>query len=292
MAQDTLAHPATTKVCVTGASGFIASHIVQQLLAEGYAVRGTVRNPESDSCEHLKGLEGAPERLELVAGDLLDPAPWDAAVAGCDAVMHTASPYSLDVDDPQRELVDPALKGTRHVLEACARAGTERVVVTSSMAAITDEPDSDRVLTEGDWNEKSSVDRNPYYYSKTVAEKEAWRLAEEHELDLVVINPFLVIGPDLSPGLNTSNALFVDLLTGTYPGIMRLTWGFVDVRDVAQAHVLAMKSPDAAGRHICAAGTMPMRELVEFLGEKGYGEGRKLPSLGMDCAAGDRKSVV
>lgn len=277
-------------VLVTGASGFIASHIVARLLAKGYRVRGTVRNPNKVAdVAHLKALPGAAERLELFAADLLSPGSFDAAARGCEVVLHTASPYVMNPKDAQKDLVDPALQGTLNVLQSCAAAGVRRVVLTSSMAAITDEPESDRVLTEADWNVKSTLDRNPYYLSKTLAEKAAWRFVEEQKpsFDLVVINPFLVIGPSLSPGLNTSNQIFIDLLNGVYPGVMNLTWGFVDVRDVADAHVLAVENPAASGRHICAAESVGMRELVELLGELGYSDGYKLPKLGMDCAVGD-----
>lgn len=274
---------------VTGASGFIASHLVAQLLAEGHRVRGTVRSLSREASHaHLRALPGA-TRLELVEADLLDEGAFDAVVAGARYVLHTASPYVLDAKDPQKDLVDPARRGTESVLSACAREPSiARVVVTSSMAAITDEPDAERVLTEADWNEKSSLTRNPYYYSKTVAERAAWDFVEANEptFDLVTVNPFMVIGPSLSPGLNTSNQVFADLLGGTYPGIMRFTWGFVDVRDVARAHVLAATTPEAAGRYLCAADTIAMRDVVELLRGAGYSS-YALPKLGMDCAAGD-----
>jgi dihydroflavonol-4-reductase len=278
-------------VCVTGAAGFIASRIIEQLLDRGYRVRGTVRNlGKVKELAHLRALPGAAERLDLVEADLLHPEAFPGAVAGCEQVMHTASPYALDVKDPQKDLVDPAVQGTRNVLAACQGAGTvKRVVLTSSMAAITDEPEGDHVLTEKDWNTRSSLDRNPYYYSKTLAEKEGWRFVEEEKaaFRLVVINPFLVIGPSLSPGLNTSNQMFVDLLGGAYPGIMNLTWGFVDVRDVADAHVRAMETEGASGRYLCAADTIAMREVVALLAEAGYADGYKLPKIGLDCAVGD-----
>ncbi len=279
------------KVLVTGASGFIASHIVSQLLEQQHDVRGTVRSlGKEKELAHLRGLPGAAQRLELVEADLLTDGAFDAAAAGCDAVIHTASPYVLNANDPQKDLVDPAVKGTRNVLAACRKAATVRsVVLTSSMAAITDEPESDHVLTEADWNVKSSLDRNAYYYSKTLAERAAWEFMEKEHPDfrLVVINPFLVIGPSLSPGLNPSNQLFVDLLAGTYPGIMNLTWGFVDVRDVAAAHVRAMENPSAQGRYLTAGDTISMRAVVELLDRSGFGKGNKLPRLGMDCALGD-----
>jgi nucleoside-diphosphate-sugar epimerase len=278
-------------ILVTGASGFVASRIVERLLEKGYAVRGTVRSlNKAREVMRLRDLPGAADRLELVEADLNTPASFDAAARGCASAMHTASPYALHVEDPTRDLVDPAVNGTRNVLAACARAATvSRVVLTSSMAAITDEPESDHVLTEKDWNTKSSLDRNPYYYSKTMAERAAWEFVEREKppFDLVAINPFLIIGPSLVPSLNVSNQIFVDLLKGTYPGIVSLTWGFVDVRDVAEAHVRAMETPSANGRYICAGETGSMRHVVDLLRQKGWGDGRKLPSMGLDNAVGN-----
>jgi dihydroflavonol-4-reductase len=277
-------------VLVSGASGFIAAHIIAQLLEKGYRVRGTVRSlKKQDSYAHLVALPGAAERLELVEADLLTAGAFDAAAKGVEYVMHTASPFVLQAKDPQKDLVEPAVQGTRSMLESCARAGSvKRVVLTSSMAAITDEPESERVLSEADWNVKSSLTRNPYYLSKTLAEKEGWRFIEEEKprFDLVVINPYFVVGPSLGPGLNPSNQLFSDLLGGQYPGIMSLTWGFVDVRDVAAAHILAMENPAAKGRYLTAGEDVSMRQIVELLTKLGYDK-YKLPKLAMDCAIGD-----
>ena len=276
-------------VVVTGASGFIAAHLVKELLERGYRVRGTVRGG-AEKYPFLTGLPGAPARLELVNADLTTEGAFDEVVRGAEIVMHTASPYALDVKDPQRDLVDPAVKGTTSVLESCRKAGTvKRVVLTSSMAAITDEPDSDHVYTEADWNERSSLDRNPYYYSKALAERAGWSFVEEKKpgFDLVVVNPFLVIGPSLSKAVNPSNQVFVDVLAGTYPGILSVAWGFVDVRDVAHAHVLAMETPGANGRNLCANATLSMREVVEMMRKHGYEEGDKLPSMDLACKLGD-----
>lgn len=275
----------TSSVLVTGATGFIASHIIQRLLAGGQRVRGTVRSlRKPGDIDRLRELPGARERLDLVESDLTQPGSFDAAAVGCDVVMHTASPYAIDVANAQRDLVDPAVNGTREVLTAAVRAGSvRRVVLTSSMAAVTDEPE-DRVLTEADWNTKSSLDRNPYYYSKTMAERAAWAFVEETKpsFDVVAINPFMVIGPSLTAGLNTSNRLLlIDLLKGTYPGILSLTWGIVDVRDVAEAHVRAMEVPAAQGRYLCVGETMSMRQVVALLRSNGYGN-HKLPSLSLD----------
>ena len=278
-------------VLVTGASGFIASHIVEQLLAKGHHVRGTVRSiRKTEDLAILRGLPGAGERLELVESDLLTPHSFDEPARGCDGIIHTASPYVLDVKDPQKDLVDPAVLGTKNVLRAAhAASSVKRVVVTSSMAAITDEPDGSDVLTEADWNTKSSLTRNPYYLSKTLAERAAWAFVEENKpgFDVVAINPFLVIGPSLSSGINTSNQVLVDLLRGAFPGVMSLTWGFVDVRDVATVHVRALEAKEARGRYIAAGDTIAMRRVVELLSANGWAKGHKLPKLGMDCTVGD-----
>ena len=276
-------------ICVTGATGFIASHTIALLLDRGYHVRGTVRSlARPDAHAFLTALPGAAERLELVEAQLLEPGSFDTAIAGCDAVLHMASPYVMSVADAQADLVDPAVKGTINVLQACAHtASVQRVVVTSSMAAVTDEPDQSVVLTEADWNTRSSLVRNPYYFSKAEAERAAWSFMETQKpaFDLVAINPFIVIGPSLTAQLNTSNAILADLVKGTYPGILALTWGFVDVRDVALAHVLALETRQAAGRYLCAGNTITMREVVSLL--RGLNvTGARLPSLGLDNAVG------
>lgn len=277
-------------VCVTGASGFIASRLVKDLLARGYEVRGTVRDAKAiEKYEYLTSLPGAAEGLTLVSANLLDPSSFEAAVEGCEYVVHTASPYSLSVKDPQKELVEPAVKGTTGVLAACLKAtGVKRVVLTSSVAAITDEPDSDTTFSEANWNEKSSLTRNPYYFSKAEAERAAWDFMETKKpgFDLVVINPYMVYGPSLTPGLNASNQVFADILTGKFPGIINLAFGLVDVRDVSQAHILAMENPDASGRYLCAHETFSMRSIVELLVELGYGN-HKVPKVSLDNSVGN-----
>ena len=276
------------RVCVTGASGFVASWLVRELLERGLHVRGTARRPSP--VPHLQALPGAADRLELIEADLLEPSSFDAAVRGCATVFHTASPYVIQVDDPQRDLVDPAVTGTVGVLEACARTPeVKRVVLTSSMAAVTDEPDASRVLTEDDWNEKSTLRRNPYYLSKTLAERAAWAFMERERpvFDLVAMNPFVIMGPSLGPGLNVSNKIVADLVNGVYPGILSLTWGIVDVRDVGHAHVRAADLPGAFGRYLLAQEAVSMRTVVGWLREAGFADGTRLPSRAMDNGAGN-----
>jgi dihydroflavonol-4-reductase len=276
-----------TRVLVTGAMGFIASHTIADLLAHGYEVRGTVRSRQRALQEAaLARLPGA-ERLSLVEADLLREGSFDEHAQDCDAIFHMASPYVVNVKDPQRELVDPAVNGTLNVLKAAAKAqSVKRVVLTSSFAAITDEPPADRPLTERDWNAKSTLKRNPYYFSKTEAEKAAWRYmdATKPAFDLVVINPFLVIGPSYTRSLNESNKMLADMTKRVYPGVLALAWGFVDVRDVARAHVLALETPRASGRYICSGEILSMRQTLLAL--KAALPNAKLPWLPFNTSFG------
>jgi dihydroflavonol-4-reductase len=273
-------------VLVTGASGFIGSQIVRELLEHGYRVRGTARSPaEVLEQGHLSTLPGASERLALIAADLNRAGSFDQAASGCQFVMHTASPYVITVDDPKRDLLDPAVNGTRSVLAAARAAGTvRRVVVTSSFAAVTDEPGGS--YNEEVWNEASSLQRNPYYYSKTMAERAAWEIAgRQPGFDVISMNPALVIGPSLVPAINESNQVLADLTKGRYPGILSLAYGLVDVRDVATAHRLAMETPGASGRYLCIAGVWTMRQIVELARSSDLGL-RGLPSISLDNAFG------
>ena len=180
------------------------------------------------------------------------------------------------------------------MLEACAKSSrVKRVVITSSMAAITDEPDDKHVLSEGDWNEKSSLVRNPYYYSKVRAERAAWDFRETQSVswDLIVINPFVVIGPSMVKSINESNKILTDLINGEFPAIMGLTWSFVDVRDVAQAHTRALTADGTQGRYICAGATRSMREVVGLLKENGFADA-KLPRMELDSAFGNKLAYL
>lgn len=281
-----------SRVVVTGASGFVGSEVVRQLLESGRTVRGTVRNvADPGRYAFLTQLPGAENGLELVAADLARPESFVEAVAGCDGVIHTASPYIVNPEDAERDLVRPAVDGTLGVLEAAAVSGSvRRVVITSSMAAISDEPREGHVFTEADWNASSSLTRNPYYFSKAEAERAAWRFVREARsplsFDIVVINPFMVIGPSVSPKLNTSNGVIRDILMGQYPGLMSLSWGFVDVRDVARAHLEALDRVEAEGRFLVATESRTMKQVVRLLRARGYDDGFKLPRLDFSGAVG------
>jgi len=268
----------TELVCVTGATGFIAAHIIKLLLQEGYHVNATVRSlKDKEKYQFLvdfepSGTEESKRKLKFFEANLTVDGSFDQALAGCTYVLHTASPYVLTVRDPQKDLVDPAVKGTLTVLQSCSKIDSvKKVVITSSVAAITDSPDPNHVYTEADWNKESTLSRNPYYYSKRLAEEAGWDYVKKNspKFELVAVNPFLVIGPELSPtSVNTSNAIFQDLLSGKFPAIIALIWGVVDVRDVAKAHVLAMKNPKANGRYLLCAATKTMKEAVDVLKPK------------------------
>lgn len=262
-------------VCVSGVSGFIGSQIAHDLLSKGYSVHGTVRKNVPDKTQHLTSHPQA-SNLKIFEADLLKPETFASALKECEAAIHVASPYKMEVKDPQKELVDPALIGTKGFLESCKAAkGVTKVVLTSSVAAVSDEGRKDgKKFTEDDWNEHSTLKRLPYYYSKTVAEQAAWKWADENKesgIKLVVINPFLVAGSSLVKSLNESAAFMKDIATGGLPGIMDLTFTYVDVKDVSLAHILAMESDIAEGRYICASQpALSMKETVQVMTEEGF----------------------
>uniref|UniRef100_K3ZVQ8 NAD-dependent epimerase/dehydratase domain-containing protein n=1 Tax=Setaria italica TaxID=4555 RepID=K3ZVQ8_SETIT len=241
-------------VCVTGAGGFIASWIVKLLLERGYTVRGTLRDPaDPKKTEHLHALEGSAERLQLFKADLLDEGSFDAIVEGCDCVFHTASPFYNNPKDPQVELIDPAVKGTLNVLGSCKKAASvKRVILTSSMAAVvfTEKPLSpDVVVDETSYSIPELCEKAKEWYvlSKTLAEQAAWKFSKDNGIDLVTINPAVVIGPLLQPTLNTSAQIILYLINGS-PVYLNYSFGWVNVKDVALAHVLAFETPSASGR--------------------------------------------
>jgi nucleoside-diphosphate-sugar epimerase len=258
------------RVAVTGAAGFIGSHVVLRLLERGHEVVGTVRDAsDAGRTDHLRALaEGKPGSLRLVSADLMEPGSFDAAVSGCRWVVHTASSVRLTAPEPQRDIVDVAVRGTAHVLEAARRAETvERVVLTSSIAAVVDDSrPAPYVHTESDWNESATLGKSPYPLSKVEAERFAWRFMDElppvNRFSLVTLQPGYTLGPVLARGhLRTSPGAVRDLLRRTFPACPKLSFSLVDVRDVAEAHVRALENEDAAGRYICVSRPLWMREM-------------------------------
>lgn len=280
-------------VMVTGATGYVAGRLVEKLLSEGITVHAAVRNPDNkEKTKYLDALaEKLPGNIKYFKSDLLTEGSYDEAMAGCEVVYHTASPFTLEVKDAQKDLIDPALKGTRNVLESVNRTeSVKRVVVTSSCVAIygdakdtLDYPNQE--MTEDIWNTTSSVDHQPYSYSKTLAEKEAWKMAKEQDRwRLVTINPSFVVGPGINPhGTSESFNIMKQIGKGDFKmGAPEFNIGCVDVRDLAEAHYRAGTYPDAEGRHIASGHNSGFGELAAIIKNKypNYPIGtRKLPKF-------------
>jgi dihydroflavonol-4-reductase len=271
-------------VLVTGATGFIAGHCVEELIAHGYAVRATVRDLSTARVGHLRALaQRSGGSLELVEARLDADAGWAAAVDGCRSVWHLASPNPPAVPKDESELIRPAVDGTLRVLRAAAASGTvRRVVLTSSIDAIRYGHDraDDRVCTEADW---SDVDRcGPYPRSKVYAERAAWDLVRDERLELVTVNPGLVLGPLPYAQRTTSVEVVRLLLARAMPAVPRLGFAVVDVRDVATAHRLAMETPAAAGnRYICAGEQLWMGDIAALLAAEFGPRGFRVPTRPM-----------
>jgi dihydroflavonol-4-reductase len=278
-------------VCVTGANGFIASHLIRDLLQAGYRVRGTVRDPSNaDKTAHLYAIAAAAEasdRFELVASDLLKEGSFDAAMVGAVGVCHCAAAVFFSAEDPQRDIVDPSLIGTRNVLESIRKAGTvRRVIHTSSVVAVYgwDKP-SDHIFSEADWNTCSTLEIDPYGLAKVEAEKAARSFVDalpaEERFELVHLNPGMVWGPPLIKAHGKASPRLVrDVISRTNPGVPRLMLNVVDVRDVAEAHVRALEAEAPPPRCILVAynGWMPemMRQLQSMFPDVAMGV-RQIP---------------
>jgi nucleoside-diphosphate-sugar epimerase len=266
-------------VMVTGATGYIAGHIVRRLLEDGLTVHAAVRDP--DNTGKLSGLmrlaEQNPGSIRFFKSDLLKFGSYANAMQGCELVFHTASPCHLTVEDPQRDLVDPALKGTRNVLEQVNDTpDVKRVVLTSSCGAILgDNIDLKKsvtgAFTEQDWNTTSSLTHQPYSYSKVVAEREAWRIAKAQDRwDLICINPSVVVGPGVSSQATsaTYEALIKFADGSMKAGAPDYGIGQVDVKDVADAHIKAAFTPSAHGRYLVSAVNTSFPEVARTLRER------------------------
>jgi len=255
----------------------LARTLQKLLLERGYRVRGTVRNPNrKEKTEHLNNLPNASSHLQLIAADLELEGSFDEAIKGCVAVFHTASPFFTTAkSDGYKELINPALNGTKNVFESIRRAGTvKKVILTSSMAAVGyngGQLPPEHVYSEKDWSYVDYLTEKKIYYplGKTLAEKAAWEfienMPEAERPRLVVINPTLVVGPVLQPELNTSSEVIKDFITGKKNEIPQSTMGFVDVRDVALAHVLGLEVEEAAGRHLLIQQSLPWETICSIL---------------------------
>lgn len=243
-------------VLVTGATGFIASHIVERLLLRGYKVRATTRSKNGPNTDPLFNFHFANENLTLYEADLLNSECWKELVKGCKAVIHCASPYKMDCKDPY-EIINPAIIGTKNVIHACCMCDdVKTVVLTSSIAAVVGVYKDGKVYSEIDWNDDCDPNVHPYFYSKVEAEKIAYKVVDEcrKSLKLVVVNPGMVIGPSYRNEINQSVQWIYNMITGRMPMTVDLQTGWVDVRDVAEIHIRLLESDDASGRFICVEG--------------------------------------
>jgi nucleoside-diphosphate-sugar epimerase len=276
------------RVLVTGGTGFIGAHCLVQLPAAGHETRATVRDlkRESDVRATLRqgGAGEVGERLTLFRADLNADAGWAEAAAGCDFVLHVASPFPSRAPKDENDLIAPARDGALRVLKAARDAGVKRVVLTSSFAAIGYGAPKDRTaaFTEKDWTNLNDPTVQPYAKSKTIAERAAWDFIarEGGGLELAVINPVFVFGPVLGPDTSPSILLVRRLMDGSLPGCPDLTLGAVDVRDVADLHLRCMTDPAARGeRFLAVSGDfVSMREIARMLKE-GLGDlARKVPT--------------
>lgn len=275
-------------VLVTGGNGYIASWLVKILLERGLDVHVTVRDKrDSTRTDHLKAAaRDRPGTLSLFDADLLESGGFDCAMTGCHVVFHTASPLIVrDVADPVRDLMKPATRGTRHVLEAVDRTpSVRRVVLTSSIVAVYgDAADLEGIevdrFDESHWNSTSNAHHQPYSYSKTLAERLAWEVAgQQDRWDLVAVNPGLVLGPGLSRHTNAEGVLIMrDFGNGYYRfGAPDLEFAIVDVRDVAEGHLRAGFIPEARGRHILVSETLSLIEMASIL-RNHFGDGYPFP---------------
>lgn len=270
------------KVLVTGASGYIAGFIIKALAAQGWQVRGTIRS--SARAADVRAALGLPD-LELVACDLMSDAGWAEAMVAIDFVQHIASPIPTGEPRNPDDLIIPAREGALRALRFAHAAGVKRVVMTSSMAAIAYGHGEARApFTEADWSNVDSLDAYAYIKSKTLAERAArdWMAASGQGMEYVSINPAAVLGPVLGPDFSTSLEVVKKLLDGALPGLPRLGFGVVDVRDVAELHIMAMTTPGLDGERFIAQGRfMWLREVAEVL-KAGLGQqARSVPTRGL-----------
>ena len=265
------------KVLVTGASGYIAEHCIIELLKNGYAVKGSLRNMNREP-EVRTAIKTAIDdsNLEFCELDLLKDDGWSDAMVDCDFVMHLASPFVLENPKDENDLIKPAKEGTLRTLTAAKKAGIKRVVVTSSTAAVNSHMKTG-TSDHNTWTDINSKYVTPYQKSKTIAEKAAWDFfngqSDDNKMEMAVVNPGGVMGPQLGKDLDgASTKIISQLISGEFPMIPALSFPFVDVRDVAKLHLKAMITPEANGKRFIAARTKPtwMYEIAEVLFNAGY----------------------
>ena len=274
------------QILVTGGAGFIAGHCILHLLEQGYPVRTTVRSLDREAAARAiltaagNQHDGA---LTFVVADLTSDDGWSDAVAGCEYVLHVASPVAITAPKNEDDVIVPARDGALRVLRAARDAGVKRVVLTSSFGAISyGYGRTDHVFTEDDWTRLDGPGVLVYDRSKTLAERAAWDFiaAEGGSMELVTINPVAVLGPILGAAVSGGNELVKRMLDGELPGLVDLWFPIVDVRDVAIAHALAMITPDAAGRRfiLFSGEGMSMKAIAATLRSRLGDTAKKIPT--------------
>ena len=263
------------KVLVTGSTGFIGLHCIHQLIEKGYSVNGTLRSKsrEEEVRSSLKKANLSDANLSLYECDLMSDDGWEKAIDGCDYVLHIASPFINGLPDHEDDLIKPALTGTQRILKLSAtNPQIKKIIITSSFAAVGDTFNGQTVFNESDWSDPNNNKISAYNKSKTLAEKSAWDFMESNpSFKLTVINPVGVIGPMLSDDIGTSNLFVKKILDGSTPGNPGLHIGFVDVRDVARAHVDSIKNEKSDNKRIILSkDEIWVSELSEILRNLGY----------------------
>lgn len=275
-----------TKVCVTGAAGYIGSWIVKQLLDKGYIVHATVRNPKDPKNAHLNKNTMSPNstgELKIFAADLEQPESFDLALQDCNILIHSASPFILTEKpkDPVKELINPAVNGTKNILQSVNRTKSiKHVVLTSSITAVTSYSDAVKVFDENDWNEQTTLEENPYDLSKKLAEEVAWEIAKQtDQWQLTTILPGLVLGPAINAKQNFGSIdIMQKIMDGRYLLGFNICLPIVDVRDVAAAHILAFENFEVSKgqRYLCVNECLFFMQMVAYLQPK-YGKTHRLP---------------
>lgn len=273
-------------VLVTGATGYIAKHIVLQLLEAGYTVKGSARSTSREA-ELRSALEthisdpSALERLSVVALDLSKDDGWDTAMEGVDVLMHTASPFPLTQPKDENETIRPAVDGAMRAVKAARKAGINRVIMTSSTVAImnTDLPAGRTTYTEEDWSDLTGPMASPYNKSKTMAEKAVWdwQKAEAPDMQITMINPTFVQGAPLDKNFGTSVEVVERLVKGSDPMLPNIGFPVVDVRDIALMHLRALERPESIGKRFIGVDRfMWFAEMAKLL--KSDHPNRKIPT--------------
>lgn len=271
-------------VLVTGGTGFVGVECILQLLQKGYVVKTTLRtmSRKGEVLDMLKeGGITSFDDLEFIEANLTENKNWDAATAGCDYVLHVASPIGLSAPKHEDEMILPAVEGTLRVLKAARDAGVKRVVMTSNFGAVGySHTDTSSLITEEDWTDPNEKGLSAYNKSKVMAERAAWNFMKREggALELSVVNPVGIFGPSLGPDLSSGFEMLKRVMDGTMKRIPNITLGLVDVRDVADLHIRAMASPEAAGeRFLAIAGNiMTLPEIAVFFKQQ---LGNKLPDI-------------